>query len=64
MIAPSDAGPAQSAEAVGLPADLVELARLKANATGTNLEDYVRALVAADAGSFVSKTAARKAARG
>jgi hypothetical protein len=35
------------------------LARLKARAAGMNLEDYVRALVAADAGSRLVKSSGR-----
>ena len=55
----SDSGSAPEAEAVGLPADLAELARLKASATGVALEDYVRALVTADAGTGSLKSAAK-----
>ena len=44
----SDTGSVLAAETVGLPADLAELARLKARAAGLELEDYVRALVTAD----------------
>lgn len=55
----SESGSAPEAETVGLPADLAELARLKARAAGLELEDYVRALVAADAGTDLLKSAAK-----
>lgn len=54
----SESGSAPEAETVGLPADLAELARLKAKAAGLELEDYVRALVAADTSTGRSESAA------
>ena len=63
MTQPSRAGSAQAAKPIRLPAGLVDAARLKAKASGLALDDYVRALVAADGGVRVSRNAARKAAR-
>ena len=54
----SESGSTPEAETVGLPADLAELARLKAKAAGLELEDYVRALVAADTRTGRSESAA------
>jgi hypothetical protein len=59
MTEQSDAGSVLAAETIGLPADLAELARLKARAAGLDLEDYVRALVAADTGAGRLKSAAK-----
>lgn len=55
---------APAAEAVAIPSDLAELARLKAKASGMKLEDYVRMLVNDDAAPVGAKASPRKAARG
>ena len=63
MTEQSRAVSAQADEPIRLPEELVDAARLKAKASGLALDDYVRALVAADGGVRVSKSTAPEAAR-
>jgi len=63
MIEKSRVVSAQAAKRISLPAELVDAARIKAKASGLALDDYLQALVVADAGVRVPKNAARKAAR-
>lgn len=63
MIEKSRGVPAQAARRIRVPAELADAARIKAKASGLALDDYVRALVAADGGPRVAKGAPPKVPR-